>query len=291
MGHDHHHTHSSDARRLLLVTLLTGSFMVVEFVAGLLTGSLALIADAGHMLTDTVALLLAWLAARLSARPASRLHSYGYQRLQVLAAFVNALGFVALVIWILVEAASRLLEPVPVLGGWMLLVAALGLVVNLLAFALLHGGAHDNINVRAALLHVLGDLLGSVAAIVAAAVILLTGWMPIDPLLSVLVALLVLRSAWRLILQSGHILLEGAPLDQDAEEIAAAIHDAVPEVVDVHHIHLWSLAPENTLLTMHVSVAEPCDYRRTLAAVKALLEQRFGISHATVQIEPGPCAG
>lgn len=279
----------ANQRRILLAMLLTGAFTLIEIVGGLLSGSLALLADAGHMLTDTAALAIAWAAARLSQRPPDALRSYGYQRLQVIAALLNSVGFIAIVIWILVEAFQRLQQPVEVLGGPMLAVAVVGLAVNLIALRLLHGGHHHDLNLKAAMLHVLGDLLGSVAAIAAAAVILLTGWMPIDPLLSVLVALLILRGAVSVVRQSLHILLEGTPPEFEREALEQALIEVVPGVTGIHHIHVWSLSPENPLLTMHVDVADMRDYNRTLLAIKRVLSEDFGIHHATVQIEPGRC--
>lgn len=279
----------ANQRRMLLAMLLTGAFTLIEIVGGLLSGSLALLADAGHMLTDTAALAIAWAAARLSQRPPDALRSYGYQRLQVIAALLNSVGFIAIVIWILVEAFQRLQQPVEVLGGPMLAVAVVGLAVNLIALRLLHGGHHHDLNLKAAMLHVLGDLLGSVAAIAAAAVILLTGWMPIDPLLSVLVALLILHGAVSVVRQSLHILLEGTPPEFEREALEQALIEVVPGVTGIHHIHVWSLSPENPLLTMHVDVADMRDYNRTLLAIKRVLSEDFGIHHATVQIEPGRC--
>jgi cobalt-zinc-cadmium efflux system protein len=276
-------------RRMLWAMLLTAAFTVAEIAGGLLSGSLALLADAGHMLTDTAALAIAWAAARLSQRPPDALRSYGYQRLQVIAALLNSIGFIAIVIWILVEAFQRLQRPVEVLGGPMLAVAVLGLAVNLIALRLLHGGHHHDLNLKAAMLHVLGDLLGSVAAIAAAATILLTGWMPIDPLLSVLVALLILRGAVSVVRQSLHILLEGTPPEFEREALEQALIEVVPGVTGIHHIHVWSLSPEKPLLTMHVDVVDTSDYNRTLLAIKRVLSEDFGIHHATVQIEPGRC--
>ena len=289
-GHAHHHHHAGAREARLLVAFgLTASFMLVELVGGLLAGSLALIADAGQMLTDAGALALAWGAARVSRRPNDARRTYGYHRLEVLAAFVNGAALIAVVAWIAVEAASRLLAPVPVLGGPTLAIAAVGLLVNLVAFAVLHGGGSENLNVRGAALHVLGDLLGSLAAIVAGAVILMTGWTPIDPLLSILVALLVLRSAWFLLRRSGHILLEGAPDWLDEAELRSGLHAAVPEVTDVHHVHVWMLTQERPLMTLHARIAPEADPRRALAAVSDFLKRRYGVDHATVQIEQEEC--
>ena len=193
MSHDHQH-HSGNMRRVIIALILTGTFMVVEVIGGVISGSLALLADAGHMLTDTMALALAAVAFHVSKRPADAKLTYGYQRFQILAAFVNGLSLLLIVAWILYEAIDRFRHPNEILGSTMLLVAALGLIVNIVAFIVLHGGDRNNLNIRGAALHVLGDLLGSVAAIIAALVIIQTGWTPIDPILSVAVALLILRS-------------------------------------------------------------------------------------------------
>jgi len=274
---------------LFLTLTLTGSFMLAEVIGGLLSGSLALLADAGHMLTDTVSLFLAWFAARMARKPADTLRSYGYHRVQILAAFSNGVFFIFLVSWISYEAVQRLMSPVEVKGDIMLVIAALGLVVNLLAFYLLHGAGHENLNVRAALLHVLGDLLGSVAAITAAVVILGTGWMPIDPILSVFVAVLILRSAWMVVKESTHILLEGTPPDVDVETLQSALIDAIPSVRNVHHVHVWSLTPEHPLLTLHVNVVEDVDSTQVLQRVKSVLAEQFHIYHSTIQVESSHC--
>ena len=263
--------------------------MLAEVIGGMLSGSLALLADAGHMLTDTVSLFLAWIAARMARKPADTLRSYGYHRVQILAAFSNGVFFIFLVGWIMYEAVQRLMQPVEVIGDIMLVIAALGLVVNLLAFYLLHGAGQDNLNVRAALLHVLGDLLGSAAAITAAVIILATGWMPIDPILSVFVAVLILRSAWLVVKESTHILLEGAPQDVDVETLQAALINAIPSVRDVHHVHVWSLTPEHPLLTLHVNVDEDADSTQVLQRVKSVLADQFHIYHSTIQVEPAHC--
>ncbi|HEY0835831.1 MAG TPA: cation diffusion facilitator family transporter [Azospirillum sp.] len=295
--HDHHHGHShapatvtaDSERRLLLVMLMTGGLMVAEFVGGLISGSLALMADAGHMLTDTLALALAWMAFRLGRRPTDARRSFGYHRLQVLAAFVNGLMLFAIAGWIVVEAVQRLMRPEPVMGGTMLAIAVLGLTGNVVGFLVLHRGARDNLNVRGALLHVLGDLLGSLGAIAAAGVILATGWTPVDPILSVLVALLILKGAWTVVRQSAHILVEGTPAGIDPDDLRRALHDAAPEVRDIHHVHVWSLTAERRLLTLHAVVAPGADHDAVLTALRTALRQRFGIDHATVQIETGTC--
>ena len=198
MGHDHTHSHATgNEKKIAIAAILTGSFMLVEVVGGVISGSLALIADAGHMLTDFASLLLAWIAFRLARRPADAKRTYGFDRVSVLAAFVNGLSLFALSIWIAYEAYHRLTEPVEVLGGLMLAVAICGLLINVTSFWVLTRGESNNLNVRAAALHVMGDLLGSVAALVASLVIIFTGWTPIDPILSVFVTLLILRAAYR----------------------------------------------------------------------------------------------
>lgn len=276
---------SRNEKHVFWAALLTGSFMIVEIIGGLISGSLALLADAGHMLADTAALTLSWLAFRMGRKPADMRRSYGYQRLQVLAALLNGVVLLLIVGWILFEASARLLEPVSVLSEIMLIVAAVGLIVNTVVFTLLHRGDPHNLNIRSALLHVAGDLLGSIAALMAAGVILWTGWTPIDPLLSLLVALLILRSAWMLIRKSVHILLEGTPEWLDVDELRTELKEAVPEVTDIHHVHVWSLTPESPLLTLHASVCQNADPVQALGAIKKCLRERYGINHSTVQIE------
>lgn len=280
---------ADNARRVLLALLLTGGFMLVEVIGGLLTGSLALIADAGHMLTDTAALALAWMAFRVARRPNDARRTYGYHRFQVLAAFVNGVALVAVVGWIVIEAVRRLFAPVEVLGGPMLAIAVLGLLVNLIALRILRSGDRGNLNLQGAAVHVLGDLLGSAAAILAAAVILWTGWMPIDPLLSVLVALLVLRSAWFIVRRSAHILLEGAPDWLDVEALRRDLIAAVPEVDDIHHVHAWMLTDEKPLMTLHATVRPGADSHAVLPAIQDFLERSYGVGHATIQIELQGC--
>lgn len=298
--HDHAnygHAHAHDAptggdgeRRLLWVLVLTAVFMVAEAIGGWLSGSLALIADAGHMLSDTAALALAWVAFRIARRPHDEKRSYGYHRLQILVAFVNGLVLFAIAAWIVVEAVARLRAPAPVLAGPMLVIAVAGLAVNLVALAVLRTGDRRNLNIRAAALHVLGDLLGSAGAIVAALVILATGWTPIDPILSVALSLLILRGAWDVTRRAGHVLMEGAPEGFDDAAVKADLCAAVPGVLDVHHVHAWMLTAERPMVTLHVRLAPATDPATTLAAIKARLRERFGIAHSTVQIESAECA-
>ena len=286
-GHDHGHGHAGNVseRRIGLAALVTGVFMVAEFAGGLISGSLALIADAGHMLTDFAGLTLAWLGFRVARRPADPKRSYGYGRFGVLVAYTNGLALFAIAIWIVVEAVHRIQAPTEILGGVMLVVALVGLAVNLLAFWLLHGGDIENLNVRAARLHVLGDLFGSLAALGAALVILATGWTLIDPLLSVLVSLLILGSAFRIVRDAAHILLEGTPADLDPLRIAADLKAAVPGVVDVHHIHAWSLTQDRPLVTLNARVTHARAPADITAAIKDRLKTEFAVDHATVELE------
>ncbi len=288
------HSHANEGnnkRRLRIALTITAVFTVVEAVGGYISGSLALLADAGHMLTDSMALLLALAAFGISARPADSKHSYGYHRFQILAAFVNGMTLIAIVIWIFIEAIQRLISPPDVAAQMMLYVAVMGLAVNIVSFAVLHGGNQENLNMRGAVLHVLGDLLGSVAAIAAAVVIIWTGWMPIDPLLSMVVALLILRSAIYLVRQSAHILLEGSPDWLDINEVREKLRAAIPQVRDIHHLHVWGLTQERLMLTMHVVlVTKSMDTSGTVRAVKNILSNDFGISHSTIEIETDECA-
>jgi cobalt-zinc-cadmium efflux system protein len=276
--------------RLLAALIVTAGFMLVEVVAGALSGSLALIADAGHMLTDAAALALAFYAARVSRRAADARRSYGYGRVLVLASFVNAISLMLIVVWIAVEALRRLFSPVEVLAMPMLIVAVLGLLANLVAFAILHLGVEGNLNLRGAVAHVLSDLLGSAAAIVASLVILYGGWTAADPLLSLLVAALILRLAIRLARESGHVLLEGTPGGFDADDLALALTAAVPQVLGVHHVHAWTLIPGRPVLTMHAQVGADIDADTALARIHEFLTRRYPNVHATVQIERIGCA-
>ncbi len=290
MGGHHHHGAGSGEGRLLLAAGLTGAFMLAEVVGGALSGSLALIADAGHMLTDFASLAMAWYGVRLARRPADWKRTYGYDRFTVLVAFANGLALFAICGWIAAEAVARLLEPAPVLAGPMLWIAVAGLAVNIAAFVILSGGERT-LNLRAAALHVAGDLLGSVAAIAAALVILTTGWTPADPLLSIAVAALILRSAVKIVAESGHILLEGTPEGLDPREVAADLVRA-PEVARVGHLHIWSISEGRRMATLEAvpAAAEPPE--AAIRAIKARLAERHAIRHATVEIATaGPREG
>ncbi|MCK9516234.1 MAG: cation diffusion facilitator family transporter [Ottowia sp.] len=287
-GHSHAHG-VTDQRRLAWAFGIITAFMLLEVAGGLLSGSLALLADAGHMASDAAALAFSWMAIHIGKRAATGKHSYGFRRVEVLAAFVNGLVLFFIAIWIVVEAAHRLRNPAPVLGGPMLLVALAGLLANVAAFAILVRGSQDNLNLRSALLHVVGDLLGSLAAIGAALVILWTGWMPIDPILSVVVALIILRSAWQVVRAAGHILLEGAPAGINVHDLKADLEQHVPALDDAHHIHVWSITAEKHLVTLHATPAAGATATEVITGIRARLAERFGVDHVTVQVEDSHC--
>lgn len=293
-GHSHAgHSHAygvEDQRRVAWAFVTIAVFMVVEVVGGVLSGSLALLADAGHMISDAAALGFSWVAIHYGRRPATSELSYGYKRLEILAAFVNGCALFVIAGWIVIEAVRRFAEPVPVAGKTMLIVATAGLAANMVAFAVLHGGNRENLNMRGAWLHVLGDMLGSAAAIVAAIVILLTGWSPIDPILSIFVAVIILKSAWEIVKSSAHILLEGAPEGLSLAEIKADLEANVPEVRNAHHIHAWSITGERHLVTLHVHPTAGVSTHDVVAAVQHRLATRFTIAHVTIQVEEHTCA-
>ena len=293
-GRDHHHGHShgtgvNDERRIGWAFIIIFVFMLIEVVGGLMAGSLALLADAGHMVSDAAALGMSWAALRLGKRAADAERTYGYKRLEVLVAFVNGCTLFAIAGWIVFEAIRRFAAPVEVLGGTMLVVAIAGLLANVAAFLILNGGNRENLNMRSAWLHVLGDLLGFVVAIIAAGVILLTGWSPIDPILSVVVAILILKSGAEIVKSSAHILLEGAPPGLDLGELRADLAAVLPAVAEVHHVHAWSLTAEQPLVTLHVRCTPDADQKSIIPAINKRLEERFGITHSTIQIDCADC--
>ncbi|WP_413734659.1 CDF family zinc transporter ZitB [Sodalis sp. RH21] len=288
-AHAHGATENSNNKRLMAAFVVTAVFMAVEVVGGVMSGSLALLADAGHMLTDAAALLMALMAVRFAQRKPNSRHTFGYLRLTTLAAFLNALALLVITLLIVWEAIRRFYQPHPIQGWTMMVIAVAGLVANLLSFWLLHGGEGEkNINLRAAALHVLGDLLGSVGAIAAAVVIMMTGWMPIDPILSILVSCLVLRSGWRLLRESLHELLEGTPSQIDIDKLKRELSLNIPEVRNVHHVHIW-LIGERPVMTLHAQVVPPYDHDALLHQIQDYLLDHYQIGHVTVQMEYQQC--
>lgn len=293
--HDHSHPHGADTdarRRALRVALgANAAFLVVEVVGGIATRSLALLADAAHMASDVAALLVALIAQHLLARPATGRHSYGLQRAEVLGAQANGIGLVAVAIWIVVEAVRRLDQPADVEGGGLLVVAVLGLLVNLGSLVVLRRAAGESLNMRGAVLHMGLDALGSVGAMVAGAAALWWGADRVDPLVSIVVAALVLWSAWSLLRSTAHVLLEGTPRGVDPDAIADALL-AEPDVEAVHHLHVWSLASDVPALSAHVVLAGEQtlhDAQEAAGRLRHLLEHDFGIAHVTLELECHPC--
>ncbi|AXK39450.1 cation diffusion facilitator family transporter [Crenobacter cavernae] len=278
-----HAARAASSRSLTLALAITFGYALVEAAGGVWSGSLALLSDAGHMLTDSMALFLAVLMARVSQKPASNHHSYGMGRAEVVGAFINGLFMLGVIVFIAVEAVARMLHPLPVNGAGVMAIALVGLAVNLLSAWVLSQGAHS-LNSRAALLHVMGDLLGSVAAIVAGAVIYFTGWTLADPILSVLVALLILNSTWRLLRQSLLVLMEGVPAHLDYNKVGRGLA-AVPGVLSVHDLHIWTMSAERVALSAHLRVASPGEWPRVLAHCQRTLSGRYGIDHITLQPE------
>ncbi len=286
MGHhDHEHGTSEGNRRALAIVLaLTASFTVVEIAGGLLTGSLALLADAGHMLSDNLSLGLALFAAWLAQRPATPNKSFGYRRAEILAALVNGITLVAVSIWIFIEAYSRLREPTEVLGGPMLVVAAVGLLVNVAGAIILYRSGGESLNVEGAMRHVFADALGSVGAMAAAAVIILTGWRYADPLISVAIGLLILASSWKLLRDSTNILLEATPSNLNAAEVGQKMASA-EGIVEVHDLHIWTITSGFPALSAHVLVGRQEDCHARRRELEGLLTHEYGISHTTLQVD------
>ncbi len=287
-GHSHHVGTGSVLRWSLVATLL---FCAVEVAAGLKAHSLALLSDAGHNFTDALALLLACVGFYLQSKPADETKTYGYHRAGVLAAFVNALTLVALSGWIFYESVLRLRQPEPVNEGIMIVVAALGLVLNAgIMLALRQASRHD-INVRSAFVHMLGDAVGSVAIIGGAIAIRYTGWMRVDPVLSIVIGALVVWTAWDIIRESLNILLEGLPRGIELRDVASSMR-GVEGVMDVHDLHIWSLGSSTHALSCHVLIEDvpPSASDAILRRLNAVLQDRFHISHTTVQFEHASCA-
>jgi len=279
-GHRHGGAH---AQPLLIALAVTLAYAAIEFAGGLAFGSLALMSDAGHMLSDAGALGLAAFAAWLGARPAGRRHSYGFARAEVVAAFVNGLTMLLIVVLITVEAVGRLLDPQPVTGLGVLVVASVGLAVNLFVVFLIGRGEH-NLNSRAALIHVIGDVIGSVAAITAGAVIYFTGWTPIDALLSVFIALLILAATARLLRDALHVLMEGVPAGMRLEDVGTALC-RINGVRAVHDLHVWTISSGQSALSAHVELQDLDNWPLVLESARKMLQAQFHIGHVTLQPE------
>ena len=298
LGHDHddHEKNAGAAGsgnsggKLLVSIVITGAVLVAEVVGGLLTGSLALLSDAAHVFLDMFALALGYGAIRLAAAPPSSRHTYGFRRMKVLAAFANGATLVVVAIEILREAVSRFAHPSPVNAGPMLIVAVIGLAANLVVVLVLRRHDHDDLNARAAFLHVLGDALSSVGVIGAGIVLLLTGWSWVDPAVSLFIGLIILAGAWRVLREAIHILNEGAPTGAEAEGVSAELAK-VPGVREVHDLHVWTIEPGYSVLSAHVLIENRLlsDNVEVMAGLKDVASRRFGIEHTTIQLECDNC--
>ncbi|MGH8125537.1 MAG: cation diffusion facilitator family transporter [Rhodanobacteraceae bacterium] len=293
MPHEHTHEHPAGGNhgRLAFAFALTCAMLVAEAAGGWWSGSLALLADAAHMLVDAGALALVWAAAVVALKPSDARRSFGYARMEVLAGFVNALVQVLLVVGIVYEAIRRLLalDAIHIQSGVMLIVAAAGLIVNAVVLRSLHEHDPGNLNAASARLHVAGDLLGSIATVLAALLVRYLGWKWADPGLSLLVSLLILRSAFVLLKRSSHILLEGVPEGLAPKDIQTALADADPSITGIHHLHVWELASGSRMATLHARVGAGGDAQQAMRAIRRTLRERFSINHVTVQVESSEC--
>ncbi|CAM4130578.1 cation diffusion facilitator family transporter [Geobacillus sp. FSL K6-0789] len=289
-GHHHGHHHGlgreGSQKGLAAALVITVGIMVLEFVGGLVTNSLALLSDSGHMLSDAISLLLSLAAVWLAARPASPKRTYGFYRFEILAALVNGVALVGIAAWIIWEAVARFVNPPAVASGPMMAIAVIGLLANLAsAWVLMRkGDVKENVNVRSAYLHVLGDALGSVGAMAAGLVIWLFDWYAADPLISIAVAVLILKGAFAVVKQTVHILMEGTPAAIDHAEVKAAL-SGIDGVIDVHDLHIWTITSGLDSLSCHLLIEEGCDGQAVLQRAIDLIETRFHIRHATIQIE------
>lgn len=284
-----HHDHTPSSTKTLLIALVvTTAFAVVEAVTGWLANSLALIGDAGHMLTDSLSLAVGALAAWAAQRPATARMSYGWQRTEVLGALFNVVFMYVIVAFIVVAAIQRLIDPPNVEGGSVLLVGTLGLLVNIGVAWLLSRG-EQTLNTRGAMLHVMGDLLGSVAAVGSGIVVLATGWMPIDPILSMLICVLILISSTKLLLETLRVVMSGVPKGLELAEIQAAIEISHPSVTGVHHLHVWEVSSRSRALSAHVEMRALDEWQQALEQIAKTLRREFGIDHPTLQPELASC--
>jgi cobalt-zinc-cadmium efflux system protein len=294
MGHHHHghshdhshgHSHTSNKKALLSSFILIAAFMVVEVIGGVLTNSLALLSDAGHMLSDAAALGLSFFAIKLGEKQVSQEKTYGYKRFEIIAAALNGLTLVVISIYIFIEAFQRFFDPPEVQSTGMLMISVTGLLVNIIAaWILMKGDKDENLNVRSAFLHVLGDMLGSVGAIVAALMIMFFGWGIADPIASVIVAVLILISGSRITKDSFHILMEGAPSQIDMNRVKEALSN-IPMVKEVHDLHIWTITSGYPVLSCHITILDDGTHDEILSQSQGILHDEFHIEHSTIQVE------
>ncbi len=285
-----HHSHRAqpdarNQRKILFAAILTFSYMTIEIVGGFWVNSVALIADGVHMLTDSIALLIAWWGFHVAQKPATERMTFGYQRTQILTAFVNGAVLLLIAAAIVIMAIERLLNPQQVMGKEMFIIAIIGLMINLIVFSILHSGNQKNMNMRGATLHFLGDTLASIAVISAAIMIYFTGWNLIDPLLSILVAAIIAYNAYKLSRDAANILLEGVPAGYEIQAIKDDLERAFPYLEQIHHIHLWAIAEEQVLMTLHAKTDLAHINDHTLYEIKTYLNDHHAVHHVTLQLE------
>ncbi len=284
-SHDHGHTHSANKKALLISFILIATFMILEVVGGIITNSLALLSDAGHMLSDTVALGMSLLAFKLGEKKSDTEKTYGYKRFEILAAFLNGIALIAISFYILWESINRFIDPPDVASTGMLVIAAIGLIVNILvAWILMKGDTSENLNLRSAFLHVLGDLLGSIGAIIAALLIMFIGWNYADPIASAIVAILVLISGIRVTKDSFHVLMEGTPTNIDLQKVKKALVE-IDGVHSIHDLHIWNITSDFPSFTCHLVVNEGVNRDQMLKIAGQKLHDQFELTHTTIQIE------
>ncbi|KKB34701.1 cation diffusion facilitator family transporter [Bacillus thermotolerans] len=292
MGHNHNHANNNRSA-LKWSFFLISIYMIVEVIGGLMTNSLALLSDAGHMLSDAAALGLSYVALTFGQKAASNKKTFGYKRFEILAAFINGITLVVISVYIFFEAYQRITNPPEVISTGMLIISTLGLIVNIVAaFILMKGDKGENLNVRSAFLHVLGDMLGSIGAIIAALLIMFFGWNLADPIASIIVAVLIIISGYRVTRDSFHILMEGVPLNMDIQKVKDRLL-SLKEVKDVHDLHIWSITSDFPALSCHLVVEAVEDYQSVLSKAKQLLLDEFHLHHVTIQIdkeEKGNCS-
>ncbi|MBN9543056.1 MAG: cation transporter [Alphaproteobacteria bacterium] len=289
--HEHaHHNLDMNSSLLLKSLILTVSFMIVEIVVGIISQSLTILSDAGHMFTDALALALSWIAIYYSKRPANSIFTYGYHRFQIIATLINGLSLLILSIYIIYEAIIRLFEPITLEGKTLIYVGLAGAVVNAIAFWIISKSSHKDMNIKSALLHVISDLLGSLAAFVAGVVIIYTGWMNIDPILSLFISILLLKTTWRLIKQSSMVLMESSPEGITPELVKTQLLKLNTLIIDIHHIHIWSISSTSNAITLHVIVNSNINNQDELIKnMREFLHSEFSIDHITIQIETKQC--
>jgi len=285
-AHPHEHPEFKEKNQLKLgiILILTAVYMIAEFLGGIFTNSLALMADAGHMLSDVAALGLSFFAIWLAAKPASPQRTYGFYRTEILAAFINGLALVGIATFIIYEAYTRLSSPPEVKAPIMVIIAIGGLIINVIGALLLHKSSKESLNIKGAFLHIIGDLLGSIGTIIAGLIIWIWNFYLADPIISFIIAILILISAIQLVIEASNVLLEATPSHISVETIREAILE-LPIVDDVHDLHVWSISSKNIALSVHVVTNAP-DHAKVLCTIDELIKEKFGIHHLTIQIEP-----